>query len=280
MNGGIGWPKKESFIIGYAPKRLEIVEDDPVFDSSDELMLSFRTVEGNLYSWPQRKRGGERNLEVAVQMSLLEKMANVAFWDGDMINLEKMFAQPLKRSDIEFWSELFLEQLEGKDIRAVLSVPTRGIIPAYEVCRRLPGAVYFFSPSKEDSIPKVHQHTNVIVGKTFSHRAGAMKEIYLDREGTSLVKGKNVAFIDDILFNGGTAIACYGMCKEAGANLVFMGAYIDKGYGALEKIKEATGVEPYCIIEIDKHDIKQEDGKTLVHFHKPRAYMWMSRFSE
>jgi len=279
MNGYIGWPKRGSFIVSYTPKRLEIVKDDPVFDTRDELMLRFRTIEDKPYSIPLLKRGGERNSEVAAQIRLLKKMAEVAFLDGDMINLERIFAQPLKRSDMDVWSEPFVERLDGKDIRAVYSVPTRGLLPAYDVCRRLPGAVLFFYPSKEDSLPKIHLHTKVITGETFSHRAGAMQKIFLDEAGAYLVKGENVAFIDDIFFNGGTAITSYEMWREAGANVVFFGAYIDKGYGALEKIEKATGIKPYCILEIDQGNITPKGERALVHFHKPHVYMRMACYS-
>jgi len=172
----------------------------------------------------------------------------------DIIMVDNFLNQQI---DAQFMYEIgdeFKQRFEGKEVNKILTIEASGI--AIAVCTAksfdYPPVVFAkkaaVGESKETDDSFYSYISKSVKKNTNSHVKLAKK---------FLSAGDNVLIIDDLLAYGDAAFALCDIVKQAGANIVGIGAVIEKGFqggGARLRVKGYT-VESLVVIE------KIENGK-------------------
>ncbi|MCJ7519413.1 MAG: xanthine phosphoribosyltransferase [Anaerolineaceae bacterium] len=139
-----------------------------------------------------------------------------------------------------------------KDIGAsrVLTAEISGIAPALMAAKYLKLPVVYARKNKPITMPDT-----VYLTVAPSHTKGVLAELIVSQE--YLPRGENVLIIDDFLASGATIMGLVRLVNAAGANLVGIGALIEKTFEGGRELLEELGVPVHALVSITS----MEDGK-------------------
>jgi len=132
----------------------------------------------------------------------------------------------------------------------VLTAEISGIAPALMTAKYLNLPVVYARKSKPVTMPDT-----VYLTIAPSHTKGVMAELIVSPE--YLPHGERVLIIDDFLASGATIMGLVRLIKAAGAELVGIGALIEKTFEGGRKLLEGLGVPIYSLVTI----ASMENGK-------------------
>jgi adenine/guanine phosphoribosyltransferase-like PRPP-binding protein len=116
------------------------------------------------------------------------------------------------------------ELLRPFNIDIVASVATMGIPVAIEVSRALGLDDYVIF----QKTPKIHL-SDALSEPLHSITTDREQDLLFDRARVDVVRGRNVALIDDVMSTGGSMHAALALLREAGANPVAIGVLATEG---------------------------------------------------
>lgn len=116
------------------------------------------------------------------------------------------------------------EMLRPFDVSVVASVATMGIPVAIEVSRALGLDDYVIL----QKTPKIHL-ADALSEPLRSITTGQPQRLLFDSARIDVVKGRNVALIDDVISTGGSVRASLALLRRAGANPVAIGVLATEG---------------------------------------------------
>jgi adenine phosphoribosyltransferase len=103
----------------------------------------------------------------------------------------------------------------------IVSVATLGIPVAFEVSRRLGLDDYLILQKS----PKIHLR-DCLRQPVSSITSAGQQHLLLDRRRIGAVRGRRVAFVDDVISTGASAVAALRLLRQAGAEIVAIGALL------------------------------------------------------
>lgn len=132
-----------------------------------------------------------------------------------------------------------------KDVGAthVLTAEISGIAPALMTARHLNLPVVYARKSKPVTMPDT-----VYLTVAPSHTKGVLTELIVSPE--YLPAGGNILIIDDFLASGATIMGLVRLIKAAGANLVGIGALIEKTFEGGRELLESLDVPVRALVGI------------------------------
>ncbi|MEM7342979.1 MAG: xanthine phosphoribosyltransferase [Chloroflexota bacterium] len=130
-------------------------------------------------------------------------------------------------------------------INKVLTAEISGIAPALNTALALGVPVVYGRKTKPITMPE-----NMFVATAPSHTKG--KEVSLMVSPEFLHQGDTVLIIDDFLATGNTIMALIELAKQAGAEVVGVGAVIEKRFEGGRASLEAMGLRVRSLAMIDK----------------------------
>jgi adenine/guanine phosphoribosyltransferase-like PRPP-binding protein len=116
------------------------------------------------------------------------------------------------------------ELLRPYDVEIVASLATMGIPVAIEVSRSLGLDDYVIF----QKTPKIHL-ADALSEPLHSITTGQQQHLLFDSARVEVVKGRNVALIDDVISTGGSMRAALALLRRAGANPVAIGVLATEG---------------------------------------------------
>ena len=134
----------------------------------------------------------------------------------------------------------------------VLTAEISGIAPALMTAYALEIPVVFARKSKPITMPD-----QVYLTVAPSHTKGVLVELIVSPE--HLGRGERVLIIDDFLASGATINGLVRLTQAAGADLVGIGALIEKGFEGGRKMLSSLNVQIESLVCITS----MEDGKIL-----------------
>ncbi|MCJ7519190.1 MAG: xanthine phosphoribosyltransferase [Anaerolineaceae bacterium] len=132
----------------------------------------------------------------------------------------------------------------------VLTAEISGIAPALMAAKYLKLPVVYARKNKPITMPDT-----VYLTVAPSHTKGIMAELIVSQE--YLPRGENVLIIDDFLASGATIMGLVRLVNAAGANLVGIGALIEKTFEGGRELLEELGVPVHALVSITS----MEEGK-------------------
>ena len=132
----------------------------------------------------------------------------------------------------------------------VLTAEISGIAPALMTAKYLGLPVVYARKSKPVTMPDT-----VYLTVAPSHTRGILAELIVSPE--YLPTGENILIIDDFLASGATIMGLVRLVKAAGANLVGIGALIEKTFEGGRELLEELGVPVHALVSITS----MKDGK-------------------
>jgi len=135
--------------------------------------------------------------------------------------------------------------LEPERVDAVATAATMGLPVAIEVARALGLDDYIVL----HKTPKTHLR-DALVEDVRSITTGPLQQLRLDRARLEHVAGRRVAFVDDVVSTGSSAVAALRLLRRAGAEVVGVGALVTEtrawrdALGADERLVRALGAIP------------------------------------
>jgi xanthine phosphoribosyltransferase len=141
----------------------------------------------------------------------------------------------------------FASYFKNAGASRVLTAEISGIAPALMTAKYLGLPVVYARKNKPITMPDT-----VYLTVAPSHTKGVMAELIVSPE--YLPRGENVLIIDDFLASGATIMGLVRLVNAAGANLVGIGALIEKTFeGGREALAE-LGVPVYSLVSITSMD--------------------------
>jgi xanthine phosphoribosyltransferase len=139
-----------------------------------------------------------------------------------------------------------------KDLGAtkILTAEISGIAPAVMTAKHLGLPVVYARKSKPITMPD-----QVFLTLAPSHTKGRMVELIVSPE--YLAGGEKVLIIDDFLASGATTLGLVRLAQTAGAEVVGIGALIEKIFEGGRAAMEALGIPVITLVAISN----MEDGK-------------------
>jgi xanthine phosphoribosyltransferase len=139
-----------------------------------------------------------------------------------------------------------------KDLGAtkILTAEISGIAPAVMTAKHLGLPVVYARKSKPITMPD-----QVFLTLAPSHTKGRMVELIVSPE--YLAGGEKVLIIDDFLASGATTLGLVRLAQTAGAQVVGIGALIEKIFEGGRAAMEALGIPVITLVAISN----MEDGK-------------------
>jgi adenine/guanine phosphoribosyltransferase-like PRPP-binding protein len=148
------------------------------------------------------------------------------------------------------------EQLRPYEVEIVASVATMGIPVAIEVSRALGLDDYVIL----QKTPKIHL-ADALAEPLRSITTGQPQRLLFDRARVDVVRGRNVALIDDVISTGGSMHAAIALLREAGATPVAIGVLATEGDEWRQTIGEdAALVRALGVLPLFR---RQQDGSVL-----------------
>ena len=132
----------------------------------------------------------------------------------------------------------------------VLTAEISGIAPALMTAKYLGVPVVYARKNKPITMPDT-----VYLTIAPSHTKGVMADLIVSPE--YLPAGENILIIDDFLASGATIMGLVRLIKAAGANLVGIGALIEKTFEGGRDLLEELAVPVHALVSITS----MEEGK-------------------
>jgi xanthine phosphoribosyltransferase len=132
----------------------------------------------------------------------------------------------------------------------VLTAEISGIAPALMTAKYLGLPVVYARKNKPITMPDT-----VYLTVAPSHTKGVLAELIVSPEYLPI--GENILIIDDFLASGATIMGLVRLIKAAGANLVGIGALIEKTFEGGRDLLEGLGVPIHALVSITS----MKDGK-------------------
>ena len=129
----------------------------------------------------------------------------------------------------------------------VLTAEISGIAPALMTAKYLDLPVVYARKNKPITMPDT-----VYLTVAPSHTKGIMAELIVSPE--YLPAGENILIIDDFLASGATIMGLVRLIKAAGANLVGIGALIEKTFEGGREVLEGLNVPVHALVSISSMD--------------------------
>ncbi|HPH96680.1 MAG TPA: xanthine phosphoribosyltransferase [Anaerolineaceae bacterium] len=146
----------------------------------------------------------------------------------------------------------FASQFKGIGATKILTAEISGIAPALMAGLHLQLPVVYARKHKPITMPG-----QVFLTVAPSHTKGRMVELIVSPE--YLAAGEKVLIIDDFLASGETIAALVRLAQVAGAEVVGIGALVEKDFEGGRKILEKLGVPVVSLVSIASMD----DGKIV-----------------
>lgn len=142
-----------------------------------------------------------------------------------------------------------------KDVKAtrILTAEISGIAPALMTARHLNLPVVYARKTKPITMPE-----QVYLTTAPSHTKGHMVELIISPDYLS--RGERVLIIDDFLASGATIMGLVRLTKAAGADLVGIGALLEKTFEGGRDVLSALNVPVISLVSITS----MENGE--IHF--------------
>jgi xanthine phosphoribosyltransferase len=129
----------------------------------------------------------------------------------------------------------------------VLTAEISGIAPALMAARHLNIPVVYARKTKPITMPDT-----VYLTVAPSHTKGVMTDLIVSPE--YLAHGERVLIIDDFLASGSTILALVRLAQAAGAQIVGIGALIEKSFEGGRKALESLNVPIHSLVCIEQMD--------------------------
>jgi adenine phosphoribosyltransferase len=113
------------------------------------------------------------------------------------------------------------DALRPRGVEVVATAATMGIPVALEVTRALGLDAYIVL----HKVPKIHLR-DALLEPVRSITTGPEQQLRLDRARLHVASGKRVAFVDDVISTGSSAAAATRLLRQAGADVVAIGALV------------------------------------------------------
>lgn len=139
----------------------------------------------------------------------------------------------------------FARQFESTRPTKIITVEISGIAPALTTGLALGIPIVYARKSKPITMPNI-----VLLATAPSHTKGRVVDIMASPE--YLQPGERVLIIDDFLASGQTIMALSRIIKAAGADLVGIGALIEKSFEGGRVLLEPLGVPIVSLARIEK----------------------------
>ena len=144
----------------------------------------------------------------------------------------------------------FAERFKDLGATKILTAEISGIAPAVMTAKHLGLPVVYARKSKPITMPD-----QVFLTLAPSHTKGRMVELIVSPE--YLAGGEKVLIIDDFLASGATTLGLVRLAQTAGAQVVGIGALIEKIFEGGRAAMEALGIPVVTLVAISN----MEDGK-------------------
>lgn len=144
---------------------------------------------------------------------------------------------------MEACGDEFARRFAGVGATRVLTAEISGIAPALMTARRLGLPVVYARKSKPITMPD-----QVYLTLAPSHTKGRMVELIVSPE--YLGHGERVLIIDDFLASGATILGLVRLTQAAGAQIVGIGALIEKSFEGGRKALEYLNVPIEALVTI------------------------------
>lgn len=154
--------------------------------------------------------------------------------------------------DIEAMRQLSAElaAILPQDVEAVASAATLGIQVGACVAQSL-GLPRQYVLQKTD---KKHL-SDALIGPLSSITTAKAQMLRLDRRWIAHLRGKRVAFVDDVVSTGGSCVAALSLLRAAGAHVVAVGTILVEGNSWRSKLGEDQHIVKYLAqVPIFKHN--------------------------
>lgn len=150
--------------------------------------------------------------------------------------------------DVTFFlkmGEEFKKRFHEEKVDKILTIEASGIGVAFAASLAFGNVPLVFAKKKEGSF----KNPNAYISKVFSYTKGKEYEIMVDKK--YIIPGENILIIDDFLANGNAAMGLISIVNSGGANLVGVGAVIEKGFqnGRKKLLENSVKVESLAIIK-------------------------------
>jgi adenine/guanine phosphoribosyltransferase-like PRPP-binding protein len=268
------WPRRGQYVVLGNPLRLAVIADDPLFDPEGDAGLDIPLTHGAKWRKGQLLRGGDRDTEFGAQVLFLQRLGQEGEISGNMIDTESFMNEKVRTADLHQWAWPFAERWRWQQLDFLMTIPSRGQPICQEVASQL-NRTDLFIPRKAPTVPEVLANAPLFVEQLYSHANQRAEQIFAKQDALEPYRGKNAAYIDDIIFTGRSAIAGANVLRRSGCNLIAIGAVLDKGVGGAEAIAAHTAMTPYVLLKIARGGVQRTDGTALVHFEKPPVYLRM-----
>ncbi len=146
----------------------------------------------------------------------------------------------------------FAEHFADFGATRVLTAEISGIAPALMAGKHLHLPVVFARKNKPITMPD-----QVFLTLAPSHTKGRDVELIVSPEYLS--KGEKVVIIDDFLASGATILGLVRLAQTAGAEVIGVGALIEKSFEGGRASLEALGIPTHSLVAISS----MEDGQIL-----------------
>ncbi len=130
-------------------------------------------------------------------------------------------------------------------INKILTAEISGIAPALMTALALGVKVTYARKTKPITMP-----TNVLMATAPSHTKGS--EVYLMASPEFLTSDDKVLIVDDFLATGHTIMALVELARSAGAEVIGVGAVIEKSFEGGRAMLQAEGLHVHSLAIIDK----------------------------
>ena len=138
----------------------------------------------------------------------------------------------------------FARQFQSAHATKIITVEISGIAPALTTGIALNIPIVYARKTKPITMPDI-----VLLATAPSHTKGRMVDIMASPEYVG--PGERVLIIDDFLASGQTILALTRIVKAAGAELVGIGALIEKSFEGGRTMLESLGVPIVSLARID-----------------------------
>lgn len=143
--------------------------------------------------------------------------------------------------------EAFAQQFKSLNATKIITVEISGIAPALTTGIALGIPIVYARKSKPITMPDI-----VLMSTAPSHTKGKIVEIMASPE--YLQAGERVIIVDDFLASGKTILALTRIIKAAGAQLVGIGALIEKTFEGGRALLQPLGVPIVSLARIERMD--------------------------